>query len=91
MPRNPPQWPESPTFQQWGRDILKWGVGVAGAKERSQTVTKGELLQNRMITTGFLSITRDFYADVYQKNSKNRTALARQDLMQYMIELLLDT
>ena len=67
---------------------MKWGVGVSGAEERMRTVAQEELLQNPIITIELLSITQDFYSSVYQENRKNKTAFARNKLMQYMIDLM---
>lgn len=88
MPRLPAlKLPPGVTFQQWCRDVLEWGVGAEGARQRMQTVTRDELIR-KALTVEVLEAIATWLAAVLAETPSNPAAGPRQELVKHMIRLL---
>lgn len=86
-PQVPPDSLFGRSFQDFGRDVLRWGTGAEGATARAQGITLQELLQGG-VTGAHAQAVRDFYAGVLARNSGNAAAAARVQLADRILQLL---
>jgi hypothetical protein len=86
-PRVPPDSLFGRSFQDFGRDVIKWGTGPRGAQARMQTITRQELTQAG-VTQPQAQAARDFYMGVLARNPGNAAAAARVQLMNHILQLL---
>jgi hypothetical protein len=66
---------------------MKWGRGEAAAMNRIGNITRQELEQAG-VTCEILSRWREFYLLEAERNSRNRSAVGRAELMAHCLELL---
>jgi hypothetical protein len=86
-PEVPPDNVFGRSFQDFGRDVIRWGSGADGALARMETVTFEELSQAG-VTQAQARAARDFYAGVLARNPGNAAAAARVQLVDRVLQLL---
>jgi hypothetical protein len=86
-PQVPPDSLFGRSFQDFGRDVIRWGTGPQGARARMQAITRQELTQAG-VTHVQAQAARDFYAGVLARNPGNAAAGARVQLMDRILQLL---
>ena len=75
------------TFQDWGKNIVRWGTGAKDARDRIGTITKAEIKELGISNTQ-VRATIDFYKNEMIRNPGNATADARVKLMEHILSLL---
>ena len=75
------------TFQDWERNVVRWGSGPQGAIDRIGKLTPSTVTRLD-ITISQAEAARDFYAGVVARNPGNLAASARVRLMEHIIQTM---
>ena len=85
-----PSVPEGMSRSQFGRDLIGWGRGADGARNRLTNINPSIVrsMQEQGLTRGMASSWRSFYSNEFSRNSNNTAAAARVELMNAIIDHL---
>lgn len=75
------------TLREFGKRIMRWGMGDDAARARIRTLTREELAQAGL-TQEIAEAWRDFYRHELARHPRNPSAAGRAELMQRAVELL---
>jgi RHS repeat-associated protein len=81
------QMPKVPSSLQRVGRAINWGQTEQGAINRIQSLTRQEVV-NSGVTRAEAEAARDFYKQVFKADTLNKTAQAREELMQKVIDFI---